>query len=326
MCIAILKLPEGTITKRTLKNCWQSNKDGGGLMFVNDKKELIIEKGFFGFRKIYKRFREVERVYPKSKIVIHFRIATSGLINEQGCHPFRITNNIGFVHNGILSKLGNRYLSDTEEFNYTVLQKLKPAFLCDGKVIKALDNYAYKSISKFVFLDNDNYHLICNEAAGDWVDNVWFSNTGYKWGNYSYYGIYDSVWEENENAPVTYKKCETCGLYKPLSQMHWSIQLNGWLCGTCNFTQDEDKHHYSPDIIECKLCGTRGLRNEYIVLNTRTAYCAECWHDIITTFTIDCPVCNSAVVLDWNECCPLCNAELKVEDYSYQLEKLEFYN
>ena len=61
MCICILKLPDANITKRTLKNCWQGNKDGGGLMYNDGEGNLIIEKGFFGFRRIYKRIRYVEK-------------------------------------------------------------------------------------------------------------------------------------------------------------------------------------------------------------------------------------------------------------------------
>lgn len=330
MCIILLKLPKGNVTKRTLKNCWQGNKDGGGLMFVNDDKELIIEKGFFGFRKIYRRFREVERTYPKSKIVLHFRIATSGGISEATCHPFRVTPTIGFAHNGILSKLGSGFISDTEEFNYTVLRRLNPDFLCNNEIVQALEKYACKSFSKFVFLDSDNYHLICNEAAGDWVDDVWFSNSGYKWST-SYSKGYNNEWLDGRyslydeyNIPATYKKCELCGLWKPISQMNWSTADGGWLCYTCDYIEKEDNHNTYIPVCKCKMCGYKLLENECITLATGTAYCTDCWHDVITTFTIVCPKCNSSVILDWNECCPECYAELNVEDYAYQLEKLEF--
>lgn len=356
ICIAILKLPDANITKRVLKNCWQGNKDGGGLMYVDDENHLIIEKGFFGFRRIYRRIRYVERIYPKSKIVIHFRIATSGIISEYCCHPFSVTNDIGFVHNGILSGMGNAHISDTQEFNFSVLKKLPKKFLCSREIIDKLDFYARKSVSKFIFLHADNYHLICNEGLGYWEDGVWFSNAGYKWDSLysasSY--IYDGEYGHNEDyLSTTYKKCELCGTYDAINRMNWDTESclhGGWLCNTCNYMYDEDdyaskkviksvddydvlddeKFKLSDDektlqrITKCKMCNQIENIQDCIILDNGVAYCGECWCDLIQMFPIDCPICSCTVTLKDGEICPTCDGQLELKDYADQYESLEF--
>lgn len=352
MCIALIKLSDATITKRTLKNCWQGNKDGGGLMYVDDDNHLIIEKGFFGFRRIYKRIRYVERTYPKSKIVIHFRIATSGTISEFCCHPFSITNKVGFVHNGILSGMGNAHISDTQEFNFNVLKKLPKDFLCNQEIVDKLDLYARKSVSKFIFLYATNYHLICNENLGYWEDGVWFSNAGYKYE--STYGYNNYLYGVDDYMPTTYKRCEHCGLYDSLTRMNWNSDDCGWLCSTCNYMRDEDKSEdgyasktiinsadnfdvlddekfvLSDDkriverLIKCKLCNKVENIQDCIILDNGTAYCADCWCDLMQMFPIKCPICSNTVTLKYSETCPMCNGQLELKDYCDQFESLEF--
>jgi hypothetical protein len=177
MCIAIYK-PEGKLLSlATLKECYTSNPDGAGFMYAQDKK-LHIEKGFFSFQSFYDAFKKHEH----KQAVIHFRIKTHGKIDTANCHPFAVNNSIGFVHNGVISGLGDSDFSDTVRFNETILRPLVNKWgnlaLFQDPIVDLLESRI--GYSKLVFLDRHGNHKIMNESKGVWDDGVWFSNTSYK--------------------------------------------------------------------------------------------------------------------------------------------------
>lgn len=177
MCIAIYK-PEGkVISLATLKECYTSNPDGAGFMYAENKK-LHIEKGFFSFQSFYDAFKKHE----SKQTVIHFRIKTHGKIDTANCHPFAVNNAIGFVHNGVISGLGDADFSDTVRFNETILRPLVNKWgnlaLFQDPIVNLLESRI--GYSKLVFLDRHGNHKIMNEGKGVWDDGVWFSNTSYK--------------------------------------------------------------------------------------------------------------------------------------------------
>ena len=45
MCIAIYKPKGNTISKDTLKNCFDNNPDGSGFMYAQNDK-LVVKKGY----------------------------------------------------------------------------------------------------------------------------------------------------------------------------------------------------------------------------------------------------------------------------------------
>jgi hypothetical protein len=114
--------------------------------------------------------------------LIHFRIKTHGVVDATNCHPFMITNNFAFIHNGTISGHGTPQLSDTYMFNEDIL---KPMVAQHG--IKMLWQPYTKALieeyigwSKLIFLDSKGNFNIYNEAKGEWSDGVWYSNASYK--------------------------------------------------------------------------------------------------------------------------------------------------
>ena len=94
MCVILVKkkgieLP----TKKVLKCCWERNPDGAGFMF-NDYDKVVIMKGFMTFEEFYLRLQTANEFYhlKEKGLVIHFRIATSGLKDKGNCHPYPISN------------------------------------------------------------------------------------------------------------------------------------------------------------------------------------------------------------------------------------------
>jgi len=184
MCIAILNPNNVILEKETLKNCWENNGDGAGLLWVDNGK-LKSYKAMVDFEKLYNKYLEIRksRYTKESQVVIHFRISTHGKINRTNCHPFIVNNEIGFVHNGIINKVERSIdFSDTYMFNEVVLKCLPEDFYKQQVYHDLLESYI--GGSKLLFLNTKNDAYIINESMGVWDMGCWFSNTTYKYSKY----------------------------------------------------------------------------------------------------------------------------------------------
>ena len=206
MCIIVakkrgLQLPG----KETLRNCFNYNSDGAGLMY-NYGGEVHIEKGFMDFNSFYKRLTELdERLdLTQSDLALHFRISTSGLVDKGNCHPYpistetdqlrnlKLTTDIGMVHNGIIQKHipePKSVLNDTQTFIKNFVHGMYQAnnqFLALESNLKALGEEAG---SKLCFIDKDGMYVI-----GQFIeekDGILYSNSSYENYNYTYSWDYD---------------------------------------------------------------------------------------------------------------------------------------
>ena len=179
MCIIIVKTPGGKLSRKELKEAFHINDDGAGFMFDTPENTVKIFKGWFGFRKYYKAVRHCEELYPQSTFVLHMRIGTSGKRDTANCHPFRVSQTMGFAHNGVMWGLGNKERSDTREFVEDTLCKLPENFLDRDDINEAITQCAVASSSKYVFLLGDGSYFIFNEELGHWKDGCWYSNKSY---------------------------------------------------------------------------------------------------------------------------------------------------
>jgi hypothetical protein len=185
MCIAILNTKKaGQLPKSQIKNSWDNNNMGAGLLWT-DKKGLNVFKSY-DYDAFLDKYIDLRKDESVGNIVLHFRIATSGYKGEHNLHPFLVNNNLGFVHNGVISGLGSKEFSDTYEFN-DMLKKFGHNFIeCE------MTNYfisSYIGSSKLVFLDSSDKYSIINEHLGHWKDDNWYSNDSYKeYKDYVYYG------------------------------------------------------------------------------------------------------------------------------------------
>lgn len=191
MCVILVKergieLP----TKDVLESCWKRNPDGAGFMF-NDCNKVVIMKGFMTFEEFYLRLQTANEFYhlKEKGLVIHFRIATSGLKDKGNCHPYPITNDnldlrksfivtdLGIAHNGIIRNYNgkDKVLNDTQLFIKNDLFELNSL---DKKFYK---NSIFQSMierlidgSRLVFL-NEKGEII---KLGNWFQdgNYYFSN------------------------------------------------------------------------------------------------------------------------------------------------------
>lgn len=176
MCIAILNTKKaGRLPKSQIMHSWDNNDMGAGLLW-NEKNKLRVFKTY-EYDEYLSKYNELRDNQEIGNIVLHFRIATSGYKGEHNLHPFLVNENLGFVHNGVISGLGNKTFSDTYEFN-DMLKKFTHNFLsCDMTKYFISEYIGY---SKLIFLDVDDKYTIINEEKGKWTDGNWYSNDSYK--------------------------------------------------------------------------------------------------------------------------------------------------
>lgn len=216
MCIIVyapsgVKIPD----ESTLNNCFENNKDGCGFMYAYNKK-VVIRKGFMKFDDFMDNFNNTKHLFCDDKditivpVVLHFRIATSGGISPDKCHPFPITDNIdllnhphvlckyGVAHNGIISK-GKKDLSDTQEFIINVLSKLYSGNILMSDAVNYL---LHMSSSKFIIMDKN-----CNlSIAGTFnkKNEIYYSNYSHEKYKYKTYDYTKDSWggksHNNNNA------------------------------------------------------------------------------------------------------------------------------
>jgi hypothetical protein len=178
MCIAILNEPNKVIDYITLQNCWDNNRDGAGMLYIENGK-LKVHKEMDSFKNFYDAYLKARENDMTKKIVLHFRISTHGKVNKTNCHPFLVNNDLGFVHNGIISGLPySADYSDTFMFNKHILKKMPNGFLTHSGIVTMMEEFI--SYSKLIFLDAQNNSKIVNEEKGLWDDGNWYSNTTYK--------------------------------------------------------------------------------------------------------------------------------------------------
>ena len=169
MCIIVCKkagiqMPD----RQILKNCFNYNSDGVGIMWNKDG-EVHIRKGFMTWNSFDSYLSELENQIDinKSAVCTHFRIKTHGKTSPQNCHGFCISNrvkdlkllelttDIGVMHNGIIPIKPIRNLSDTQTYILKQLYNIKkasPDFLENKCTMSQIEN---EIGSKMAFLTSD---------------------------------------------------------------------------------------------------------------------------------------------------------------------------
>lgn len=180
MCIAIVKPGHKSMPKSVLMNCFDNNPHGAGYAYI-EGGEVIIRKGFFEFEEFWESFNAIQSVsiHP---MLIHFRVATFGVINKFNCHPWTINERFAMIHNGTIEKFSywQANVSDTGHFTHNVLRPMfeKNESLHREKFAHILFEQAIGT-GKIAILGADGEVTIYNEKLGYWIGGIWFSNTSF---------------------------------------------------------------------------------------------------------------------------------------------------
>lgn len=202
MCIIVAKKANVPMPDRTtLKNCWDTNPDGAGIMYAHGSK-VHVEKGIMtwaDFEACLDRLGKQHDMQALS-LVMHFRISTQAGVNPENTHPFPITRDpraltaprsestLGAVaHNGIIDCCCKR--SKKEKFSDTYyFVRDYAAYLIDrpGTVKKKWMQRILEEIarSKLAFLLPDGGQVLIGQFIED--KGVSYSNDTYKDFGYGY--------------------------------------------------------------------------------------------------------------------------------------------
>ena len=156
-------------------------------------------------------------------LIIHFRNATCGLIDEGNRHPFPLTKDekvirkvtmncdLAVAHNGVMygfdSKLGA--LSDTQNFIMTILSdKMVRNNIYKNRVLKRLIVEMIGSDNKLTFLNKEGSLLFLGEVVKEKADSgeIYYSNRSYEtrvlycgFSKYKYGGGQSKLLEDSRN-------------------------------------------------------------------------------------------------------------------------------
>lgn len=201
MCIIAIYEKGARPTLERVEYMMKRNPDGAGVAW-NDGKQVHFRKGF---TKPADVLAYVDSISAKANtIVFHARIATSGGVSAEKCHPYPVSANNKALnciqgggafpvlfHNGVISLPLEKGLNDSQTFTKYALApvyKRDPKGLARG-VYDELLSIAGKG-SRLALLYPDAL-----KTYGEWTydDGVTYSNTTYKpyeWKAYNYGGRY----------------------------------------------------------------------------------------------------------------------------------------
>lgn len=123
------------------------------------------------FPSLLKLIADLREMDDIGDIAIHFRIASHGAINGKNCHPWKIRDNVLMMHNGIISWCGQDLTVSDSKILAGKLSNYN--FTKEGVEILG---HAIDSRNKLVVMTPEETHIV-NEDSGEWVDDIWYSNT-----------------------------------------------------------------------------------------------------------------------------------------------------
>lgn len=234
---------------------FDANPDGAGICYpLNDR--VIIRKGFFTLPELLAAYFAAPVDVP---LIVHCRIATSGGIDEKTCHPFAVaksikkTNkrscNIAFAHNGILSGLGSKFASDTQEYVSRVVAPL---------VHKSGARYLYQMayVMDIIAATSQDCRFAFMDALGDvQLIGEWHDYHGAKVSNLSFTSTYTKWIKKPKgytptNAP-RFEACRKCSDYDYCDA--W-----GAVCATAQEAKWYQEYQYNDEYIEPSWYGVGG--------------------------------------------------------------------
>jgi predicted glutamine amidotransferase len=182
MCIIIYNPGGQKLEKERLKVAYDNNPHGFGFMWIEDYEVFSI-KGMSNFKDVW----QLSTHLAGYSYALHFRWRTAGKIREAQCHPHTVLDkekhgmNLKMMHNGTIfsMKKAKKGRSDTQVY----ASQLTNEYLHKHRNLHNLfesvhgEAPAMGTFNKFVFMADGNRVEIVNEDAGEWIDNMWYSNT-----------------------------------------------------------------------------------------------------------------------------------------------------
>lgn len=178
MCIAILAKSGKALTEEQIESCWKINSDGAGFAYALKGNLVVVKelKSMEKFKRLYFKHLPEAKLSP---MLIHFRIRTHGEVSIANTQPIQVSKNCVFIHNGIIPCVPNhKKHSDTVMYSKLVLSQFREGFQSNETIRDVIR--ASTGASKLVFLQTNGNAYIINDKAGEWIDDIWYSNWSHK--------------------------------------------------------------------------------------------------------------------------------------------------
>ncbi len=130
MCLIVQAGDSSVIPEDLVKSAKTKNPHGWGIIF-HDEGKVHMRKGI----KMDDVDKYLKKVRQGSKVFVHFRLATHGTVSIENAHPFKLTDEVYFMHNGVMHKFDDpkKIESDSKIFADTILKPL--VIRCGPRVI-----------------------------------------------------------------------------------------------------------------------------------------------------------------------------------------------
>ena len=176
-----------SLDKDDFKENLKRNRDGTGIMFVQDGKVQVLRE-LVEEREIGLFTRGTKRLYDDNikELFIHSRHKTHGLINIDQVHPYKVLdlekdgNDLYCMHNGVIN-VPETKKNQSDTYNFLTFY-VRPLLL--NRVELLQDHFFQEVLTKFigtgnklVFLDDKGVSTFINKDMGTEWKGCWLSNT-----------------------------------------------------------------------------------------------------------------------------------------------------
>ena len=319
MCLIVAKakgvsLPEDDY----LRNGYESNNDGAGICYwKKGSNKVIIKKDFINVEHlIFWLKRHIEK---EDSLIVHFRNATSGLIDEGNRHPFPLTKDeklirkvsmncdLAVAHNGVMYTFNNKMseLSDTQNFIITILSdKLIKTNIYKNETLRKLIGGMVGSYNKFAFLNKEGSLLFLGEFIKEKVDEgeVYYSNKSYEtkivsygFRRYAYERVQTKLLENSSSSNGNLKENEKTKIEEKEEKEEKEEDLVAGVytkvnkkddtlyygeCENCNYHKNV-RPVYNEERRRFFLCRKCRQKVRRGILKLETDYCSSCYGEFI---------------------------------------------
>lgn len=177
MCLIVYS-PKGKAMRRDVFDfARRQNSDGIGIM-----SEFGVEK-FLGKKSGKKAWRALNKlVASETPYGLHFRWATHGAVIKSLCHPFRAPGSDAHImHNGVITQTAAKTTAWASDTILYIAGRMRHAPGPDHVDYKKFYETIEDDIgfgNKFLVYHSDSKAFtLCNEDAGYWIEENWYSNT-----------------------------------------------------------------------------------------------------------------------------------------------------
>jgi hypothetical protein len=184
-------------------------------------------------------------------MLIHFRITSRGVTNEEMCHPFMVGDNMAIIHNGTISNIKADETkngdSDTKVLAEQILANLPEGWESNAATHRLLEEFI--GWSKICILTDEDKVYILNESSGFWAEDIWYSNRSYVSYTRTVYtppvnntlpALYDrnQHFQSHNSQNFWEEFCDTC--FQEFKRADLTPHLGTLLCPSCLLAAERD--------------------------------------------------------------------------------------